>query len=342
MKKIFKTILAIILFTSCVYPQWSPRQSLVIDSLWQAIDSLGTTNLPPLPQGYFWAGNADGYPSARVISGDFTISYLGVGAIGAGKVTSSMLAGSIDATKIGGGSISNTEFSYLDGATGNLQSQINSVFTGTGFLAKDLATKQTSTSEIYFSEDGIRYVPAATSFSTNTKKAGIPAYTSNPSLTNLYVGDIYYLGGQTDTDGSGLPLHTIKLVGLDQDYNRILLTFWDASKTQRAIDNILTYNEPPTSNQVLDTLDFSNKNIITDWFGTDSPQTIEVVNYEPRAISCFVSSQEGVTFDFNGKTVEYADRIGLPTFTDQKTYLVTMIYRNNKVYVNYVEYGTEQ
>lgn len=344
MKKIFLAILLFLsynLFGQSTVRWWfTPKQNETIDSLKQSIDSLGTISLPPLQQGRLWIGDAAGYPASRTMSGDGSLDYLGVFTLGNLAVTNAKVATGIDATKIGTGSISNTEFGYLDGLTSNIQTQINNIVIGSGLIAKDLSTKQTSTSEIYFSEDGIRYVPAATSFSTNTKKAGIPAYTSNPSLTNLYVGDIYYLGGQTDTDGSGLPLHTIKLVGLDQDYNRILLTYWDASKTQRAIDDIVTYNEAPDSNNSVSYLDFSNKNVVTAWFGTDVAQTIEVINYEPRMISCFVQSQEGVTFDFNGKTVEYADRIALPAFTDQKVYLVTMIYSKNKVYVSYVEYGS--
>lgn len=45
--------------------------------------------------------------------------------IGAGKVTNTMLAGSIDATKINSGSVDNTEFGYLDGVTSGIQGQIN-------------------------------------------------------------------------------------------------------------------------------------------------------------------------------------------------------------------------
>ena len=335
MKKIFRTILAIILFTSCVYPQWSPRQSLVIDSLWQAIDSLGTSSLPPLPQGYFWIGNAEGYPSARVMGGDGTMDYLGNLTIGTAKISDSKLNTGINATKIGSGNISNTEFSYLDGATGNLQSQINSFATGTGFIAKDLATKQTSTSEIYFSEDGIRYVNSASSFSSNNVKAGIPIFSSDRNLANLYPGDIYLLSGQMVDDINVYPL---KAVHLNGDLNKVLVTYWDATQTQIAINAIAIFEEASLSNASTDTLDFRNTKIVTDWFGANTAQTVYVVNYQPKTVSCFVQSDEGVTFNFGGKTVKYADGIHLPTFTDQKIYLITMIYSGNIVWVSYVEY----
>lgn len=46
-------------------------------------------------------------------------------AIGAGKVTNTMVASGIDAIKIGGGAVNNTEFSFLDGVTSAIQTQID-------------------------------------------------------------------------------------------------------------------------------------------------------------------------------------------------------------------------
>ena len=42
-----------------------------------------------------------------------------------GNVTSAKIAAGVDATKIGGGAIDNTEFSYLDGVTSGIQGQLN-------------------------------------------------------------------------------------------------------------------------------------------------------------------------------------------------------------------------
>ena len=43
----------------------------------------------------------------------------------ASGITSAMLAGSIDSTKIANGNVSNTEFQYLDGVTSAIQTQLN-------------------------------------------------------------------------------------------------------------------------------------------------------------------------------------------------------------------------
>jgi len=51
-----------------------------------------------LADGYLWIGNSAGVATAVLLSGDVTVSDSGVMAIGAGKVTNTMLAGSIDLT----------------------------------------------------------------------------------------------------------------------------------------------------------------------------------------------------------------------------------------------------
>jgi len=77
------------------------------------------------------------------LSGDVTVNSSGVTAIGTSKVVSAMIANdsivnadvktdaAIDATKIADGSISNTEFQYLNGASSNLQTQISGISAGT-------------------------------------------------------------------------------------------------------------------------------------------------------------------------------------------------------------------
>lgn len=59
--------------------------------------------------------------------GDITVSGTGtVWSINDGVVVDDMLTTGINANKIANGSVSNTEFQYLDGATSNIQTQINS------------------------------------------------------------------------------------------------------------------------------------------------------------------------------------------------------------------------
>jgi len=62
-----------------------------------------------------------------VVSGDFTISSGGVGAIASGVIVDADINSSaaIDATKIHDGTVSNTEFGYLNGVTSAIQTQID-------------------------------------------------------------------------------------------------------------------------------------------------------------------------------------------------------------------------
>src|SRR6056300_1759245 len=63
----------------------------------------------------------------NVVSGDITIADTGVAAIGSGVIVNADINASaaIDATKSHDGSISNTEFGYLNGVTSAIQTQIN-------------------------------------------------------------------------------------------------------------------------------------------------------------------------------------------------------------------------
>ncbi len=60
------------------------------------------------------------------ISADSINSSSFTGAWNGSPITNAYISGGIDATKIGSGSVSNTEFSYLDGVTSAIQTQLNS------------------------------------------------------------------------------------------------------------------------------------------------------------------------------------------------------------------------
>jgi hypothetical protein len=76
---------------------------------------------------------ADGTDFDNVaVSGDITISNAGVVAIATGAIENADISGSaaIAATKIHDGTISNTEFGYLNGLSSNIQNQIDTIESG--------------------------------------------------------------------------------------------------------------------------------------------------------------------------------------------------------------------
>ncbi len=84
-----------------------------------------------LPNGNILVGNALNTATAVPMSGDVTLSNTGATTIGASKVTNTMLAGSIDATKLADGSVNNTELQYINSLTSNVQTQLDSKQTAT-------------------------------------------------------------------------------------------------------------------------------------------------------------------------------------------------------------------
>ena len=77
-------------------------------------------------------GDGTNYNPA-VVSGDLSIGTTGTAAIGTGVIVNADVNGSaaIDATKIHDGTISNTEFGYLNGVSSNIQTQITGITAGT-------------------------------------------------------------------------------------------------------------------------------------------------------------------------------------------------------------------
>lgn len=76
-------------------------------------------------------------------TGDVTSTGDGVTAIAPGVIVNADINASaaIDATKIGTGVVSNTEFSYLDGVTSSIQTQLNGKMTSTSYTAADVLAK---------------------------------------------------------------------------------------------------------------------------------------------------------------------------------------------------------
>jgi len=80
-----------------------------------------------LTDNYVFIGNASNVATGVAITGDVTVSNTGVTAIGSGVIVNADINASaaIDASKIADGSVSNTEFQYINSLTSNAQTQIS-------------------------------------------------------------------------------------------------------------------------------------------------------------------------------------------------------------------------
>ena len=102
------------------------------DGTWATVSS----SLPSLTSAYIWVGNGSNAATAVSMSGDVTITNGGVTAIGSGKVTNAMLAGSIAASKLVGTDIATvgtiTSGAWNAGAITSSGTITGTLFSGSG------------------------------------------------------------------------------------------------------------------------------------------------------------------------------------------------------------------
>ena len=80
-------------------------------------------------------------------------------------VNASVASGAaIDATKIADGSISNTEFQYLNGVTSNIQTQLSNALTSITFPTGAWINSSDGRNRLYFTANGATYLKYATNF----------------------------------------------------------------------------------------------------------------------------------------------------------------------------------
>lgn len=186
------------------------------------------TGLNSLADGKIWIGSVANLPVAQTLSGAITTTNTGVTSISADYITNAMvnsaaaiayaklnLTGSIintdifsgaaiDASKIANGSVSSTEFQYLDGVTSSIQTQINSkqasgnyitaltgdiTATGPGSVAATLATVNVSPGSTTLSSittNGKGLVTANSSASTTG--SGSVVLATSPTLVTPILG----------------------------------------------------------------------------------------------------------------------------------------------------------
>lgn len=120
--------------------------------------------------------------------GDITVSGSGTTwSINGGVITDDMLTTGINANKIDGGQISNTEFGYLNGVTSNIQTQINAKLTANAAITGATKTK------ITYDANGL--VTAGADIEASDLPTGIDAAKiGNGSVSNT---EFQYLDGVT-------------------------------------------------------------------------------------------------------------------------------------------------
>jgi hypothetical protein len=132
------------------------------------------------------------------------ITYDAKGLVTAGAdLSASDLPTGIDATKISSGSVSNTEFDYLDGVTSTIQTQLNTK--GYTLTTMSLASNTTAGSTYYFgsqprallgtSANQRIYIPRTGTI----KRAEIISYASTTAGTNQQISLSIRLNNTTDT-----------------------------------------------------------------------------------------------------------------------------------------------
>lgn len=172
--------------------------SLIVNADVDAAAAIAFSKLATLASGNILVGSNTGVPTSRSMSGDVTIDDLGATAIGASKVTNSMLAGSIDRSKLSSGTnyrilannasgvmsenaaltaneavatdangqlvsvtgVSATELGYLSGVTSDIQTQIGNKQDADATLTAIAGVTTGADKYIYF--DGIDTAQAGT------------------------------------------------------------------------------------------------------------------------------------------------------------------------------------
>ena len=196
---------------------------------------------------------------------------------------------------------------------------VDSVYLASQSLGSQLpstGTKTSITSLLYWSTGGIRYVSSATGTSSTSARAGMPVYSAIPATTSHYNGDIFTVGGLSDTDGSGLPLNGIYFIWVDQDYNKQIGFAPSQTKVQRMIDRTVTFDPLTITTSTID-LDLGKNKF---YYVANTDVTFNITNVKNTTFEVLVASQ-GVNIAFtvpSGYTLKWVNGLIQPDQGDYK------------------------
>ena len=185
---------------------------------------------------------ADGTDFDNVaVSGDVTISNSGVTSIGTGVIVNADINGSaaIDASKIHNGTISNTEYSYLNGVSSNIQTQLNSISAGAVSSVQDdvfrVQDNGDNTKQLAFQVSGVGSGTTRTWTVPNASDTMVGKATTDTFTNKTF-----------DANGTGNSLSNVDVADLAAGTDGQLITWGaDAAPTTVATGNsgqILTSN----------------------------------------------------------------------------------------------------
>ena len=176
-----------------------------------------------------------------VISGDISIGTTGTAAIGSGVVVNADIHSSaaIDATKIHDGSISNTEFGYLNGVTSAIQTQLDGISAGTVSTINDsnftIQDNADTSKKAQFQCSGIS--------SSTTRTLTLPDE-SGTLMTSILTDTTPQLGGDLDTNSHNITIDDAHFIKDENGNEQVIFQTTASAVNELEITNASTGNGP--------------------------------------------------------------------------------------------------